>query len=168
VSLTQILAQPDADFECMGVLMEHTQDVKCVAWHPTEEVNRFFPPSLQRSDASPRSIDSSVCLVRRYNQTLPRRPKRGLVLFFHARRPLINRMVSCMGTKRPIPRICIGRLYNPDLEAYHGTRMGMRTCIRGPRPDGVFGDVGDRKTRHDTNWGRVSWVDGFDRGRWQT
>ena len=42
VSLTQILVQPDADFECMGVLMEHTQDVKCVAWHPTEEVNRFF------------------------------------------------------------------------------------------------------------------------------
>ncbi len=41
MSLTQILAQPDADFECMGVLMEHTQDVKCVAWHPTEEVNHF-------------------------------------------------------------------------------------------------------------------------------
>ncbi|KAF8828252.1 hypothetical protein HHX47_DHR4001000 [Lentinula edodes] len=31
--------QPDSDFECMGVLMEHTQDVKCVAWHPTEEVD---------------------------------------------------------------------------------------------------------------------------------
>lgn len=30
--------QPDAEFECMGVLMSHTQDVKCVAWHPTEEV----------------------------------------------------------------------------------------------------------------------------------
>lgn len=30
--------QPDSDFECMGVLMTHTQDVKCVAWHPTEEV----------------------------------------------------------------------------------------------------------------------------------
>ncbi|TFY51071.1 hypothetical protein EVJ58_g10756, partial [Rhodofomes roseus] len=29
---------PDYDFECMGVLMEHSQDVKCVAWHPTEEV----------------------------------------------------------------------------------------------------------------------------------
>ena len=37
--LTPKLAQPDADFECMGVLMEHTQDVKCVAWHPREEVN---------------------------------------------------------------------------------------------------------------------------------
>jgi WD40 repeat protein len=32
------LVQPDADFECMGVLMEHSQDVKCVAWHPSEEV----------------------------------------------------------------------------------------------------------------------------------
>ena len=31
--------QPDADFECMSVLMEHTQDVKCVTWHPKEEVN---------------------------------------------------------------------------------------------------------------------------------
>ena len=41
VPLTQILVQPDADFECMGVLMEHTQDVKCVAWHPTEEVNHL-------------------------------------------------------------------------------------------------------------------------------
>src|SRR6202011_5594199 len=29
---------PDSDFECLGVLMEHTQDVKCVAWHPTEEI----------------------------------------------------------------------------------------------------------------------------------
>lgn len=25
----------------MGVLMEHTQDVKCVAWHPREEVNHL-------------------------------------------------------------------------------------------------------------------------------
>lgn len=31
--------KPDAEFECMGVLMTHSQDVKCVAWHPTEEVN---------------------------------------------------------------------------------------------------------------------------------
>ena len=30
--------QPDSEFECMGVLMSHSQDVKCVAWHPTEEV----------------------------------------------------------------------------------------------------------------------------------
>lgn len=29
---------PDSDFECMGLLAEHTQDVKCVAWHPTEEI----------------------------------------------------------------------------------------------------------------------------------
>lgn len=32
------LVQPDSDFECMSVLMEHTQDVKCIAWHPKEEV----------------------------------------------------------------------------------------------------------------------------------
>lgn len=29
--------QPDAEFECLGVLMHHTQDVKYVAWHPKEE-----------------------------------------------------------------------------------------------------------------------------------
>ena len=32
---------PDADFECMGVLMEHSQDVKSVAWHPREEVSQW-------------------------------------------------------------------------------------------------------------------------------
>lgn len=32
------LVHPDADFECMGVMMDHTQDVKNVAWHPTEEI----------------------------------------------------------------------------------------------------------------------------------
>jgi hypothetical protein len=37
-----LLVHPDADFECMGVLMEHSQDVKCVAWHPREEVNLVF------------------------------------------------------------------------------------------------------------------------------
>jgi len=30
--------QPDLDFECLSVLMEHSQDVKCVAWHPSEEI----------------------------------------------------------------------------------------------------------------------------------
>jgi hypothetical protein len=28
----------------MGVLMEHTQDVKFVAWHPTEEVSQALLP----------------------------------------------------------------------------------------------------------------------------
>ena len=38
---------PDAEFETISVLMEHTQDVKCVAWHPTEEVRcRFLYVSL--------------------------------------------------------------------------------------------------------------------------
>ena len=37
---------PDADFECMGVLMEHSQDVKCVAWHPKEEVSPQTTQSL--------------------------------------------------------------------------------------------------------------------------
>lgn len=42
-------AHPDYDFECMGVLMEHSQDVKCVAWHPTEEVRLALPISLRRA-----------------------------------------------------------------------------------------------------------------------
>lgn len=29
---------PDAEFQCLEVMMEHSQDVKCVSWHPTEEV----------------------------------------------------------------------------------------------------------------------------------
>ena len=40
-----LLVHPDADFECITVLMEHKQDVKCVAWHPTEEVICFSPTS---------------------------------------------------------------------------------------------------------------------------
>ncbi|THH04942.1 hypothetical protein EW146_g10040 [Bondarzewia mesenterica] len=36
----------DQDFECMGVLMEHTQDVKAVAWHPKEEVRHPLAPCL--------------------------------------------------------------------------------------------------------------------------
>lgn len=31
--------QPDADFECIAVMMEHSQDVKCIAWSPREEVS---------------------------------------------------------------------------------------------------------------------------------
>lgn len=52
-SLTSILSvQPDAEFECLGVLMHHTQDIKCVAWHPKEEVQYYsifrsvYPSSL--------------------------------------------------------------------------------------------------------------------------
>lgn len=40
------VVHPDADFECMGVLMEHTQDVKSIAWHPREEVR--MSPSTNR------------------------------------------------------------------------------------------------------------------------
>ena len=29
---------PDADFECLAVLMDHTHDVKSVAWHPSREI----------------------------------------------------------------------------------------------------------------------------------
>jgi len=29
----------DDDFECAGVLTNHSQDVKDVSWHPTDEVS---------------------------------------------------------------------------------------------------------------------------------
>lgn len=32
--------QPDSEFECLSVMMEHSQDVKMVTWHPHEEVCR--------------------------------------------------------------------------------------------------------------------------------
>lgn len=37
-----------AEFECLAVLMEHTQDVKCVTWHPSEEVRALpLSPTLR-------------------------------------------------------------------------------------------------------------------------
>jgi cytosolic iron-sulfur protein assembly protein CIAO1 len=33
-----IIADEDDEFECLAVLQEHTQDVKSVAWHPTEPI----------------------------------------------------------------------------------------------------------------------------------
>jgi hypothetical protein len=33
--------QPDADFECIAVMMDHGADVKCVAWHTREEVSQL-------------------------------------------------------------------------------------------------------------------------------
>ncbi|WFC98109.1 glycerol kinase [Malassezia yamatoensis] len=30
--------EPDSEFECLSVMMEHSQDVKVVAWHPREEL----------------------------------------------------------------------------------------------------------------------------------
>ena len=35
--LILVLEEGD-DFECASVLHHHTQDVKCVRWHPTDEV----------------------------------------------------------------------------------------------------------------------------------
>ena len=39
--MQDLAVQPDSDFECIAVIMEHSQDVKCIAWHPHEEVT--FP-----------------------------------------------------------------------------------------------------------------------------
>lgn len=36
-----LVAIGPSEFECLAVLMEHTQDVKAVTWHPTEEVRMF-------------------------------------------------------------------------------------------------------------------------------
>ena len=38
-SLTLLrLVQPGGEFECLSVLVEHSQDVKSIVWHPFEEV----------------------------------------------------------------------------------------------------------------------------------
>ena len=42
------------DFECVSVLHEHTQDVKCVRWHPHEEVMLYMNKLINCT---------SVCLV---------------------------------------------------------------------------------------------------------
>ena len=47
--------QPEADFECISVLMEHTQDVKAIAWHPHEEVG-IIKCSVDLSDSGLRIL----------------------------------------------------------------------------------------------------------------
>ena len=47
-----VAVKPDADFECMAVMMEHSQDVKCVSWHPTEEVIFVLAECLLEIDSS--------------------------------------------------------------------------------------------------------------------
>lgn len=73
-------------------------------------------------------------------------------------------MGSCMGTERSVPRVGIGRPYCPNLEAYHGTRMGMCTGFGGASPHYLLGDVGDRKAGEDRQWQRVTWLACLDRG----
>ena len=54
---------------CTGVLMDHTQVVKCVAWHPSEEVNIRFHPltvsclSLFTDGNNSLSVDPCFCII---------------------------------------------------------------------------------------------------------
>jgi hypothetical protein len=57
-----------ADFECLAVLMEHSQDVKCVTWHPTDEVRA--PCSPATSKRNPEWLTTCRILFR--NGTAPR------------------------------------------------------------------------------------------------
>lgn len=41
------LAVGPAEFECLAVLMEHSQDVKAVTWHPYEEARSLSLPPPQ-------------------------------------------------------------------------------------------------------------------------
>ncbi len=34
-----IVINDGEDFECAAVLHNHTQDVKCIRWHPNQEVH---------------------------------------------------------------------------------------------------------------------------------
>lgn len=51
-----------ADFECLAVLMEHSQDVKCVTWHPTDEVRfpGFRAPPLSFANLLPPQLLASA------------------------------------------------------------------------------------------------------------
>lgn len=57
-----------ADFECLAVLMEHSQDVKCVTWHPTDEVRAPCSPATSKSN--PEWL--TTCRVLFRNGTAPR------------------------------------------------------------------------------------------------
>ena len=41
-----IIVQADNEFECISVLHGHSQDVKVVLWHPTQEVLRHPSPNF--------------------------------------------------------------------------------------------------------------------------
>lgn len=66
----------------MGVLMEHTQDVKTVAWHPTEEVSSAraqLAKTIQFSTSLPyyRRLSLStaprISVIRQHYKALSRR-----------------------------------------------------------------------------------------------
>jgi len=40
------LVKPKTDFECLAIFTEHDQDIKCVSWHPAEEV--VFPSLMMQ------------------------------------------------------------------------------------------------------------------------
>lgn len=52
--------QPDSDFECLSVMIEHTQDVKSLAWHPREEVRAKNSRSFWRPR---RTMTRSSCML---------------------------------------------------------------------------------------------------------
>lgn len=53
IRFNALLVLPDNEHETLSVLMgQHTQDVKCVAWHPTSEVRTLHRQALFLSYAS--------------------------------------------------------------------------------------------------------------------
>ena len=55
--------QPDSDFECLSVLIEHTQDVKFVTWHPHEEVRIASCGAYIRYWHQPLTMTPSNCIL---------------------------------------------------------------------------------------------------------
>ncbi|RPB24111.1 WD40 repeat-like protein [Terfezia boudieri ATCC MYA-4762] len=49
----------DDNFETIAVLQEHTQDVKCVKWHPEEECGIYFEPKPSHGSAFSRLVSCS-------------------------------------------------------------------------------------------------------------
>ena len=44
-----VLVDEDQEYECASVLSSHTQDVKCVLWHPHEDVSLMLIVSSRLS-----------------------------------------------------------------------------------------------------------------------
>ena len=64
------------DFECLSVLHGHSQDVKQVKFHPSEEVRVFatvLEVTLPTFFCSSRIVDAAIMQLRRPNQGLERR-----------------------------------------------------------------------------------------------
>ena len=65
-----VLVDEDQEYECASVLSSHTQDVKCVLWHPHEDVSLMLIVSSRLStnslDIMAQVLLQSVCQYKHF------------------------------------------------------------------------------------------------------